>query len=278
MGIYYLWDDSERRMPNASNDWAVHDHNLPVAAFTAACKQNLGVDVDHQNTFIKSILLSKKHYICIQSNGKVIVKGMEGKKRDRLPFFNQVFSQLIDDYKNNVNKPILVFDVLKAFKQLEAAEVDPFLLAYSVILNKDPDKYQSYTPQHKIGKSLNKEPGSLIKYYKTGQQEDGYKGYSTNYQDLDIDIYKVELWKIIRDILRLLDCDIQKLEEQIFPTDVNDDDNDNVAQFGTIYSNRTNKKNDINNNDRRPNNIQRNESLDKCRSMRQCLVLALPIQ
>jgi len=48
-------------------------------------------------------------------------------------------------------------------------------------LNKEPDKYQSYTPQHKIGKSLNKEPGSLIKYYKTGKQEDGYKGYSTNY-------------------------------------------------------------------------------------------------
>jgi DNA polymerase elongation subunit (family B) len=53
---------------------AEHDHNLPVAAFTAACKQNLGVDVDHQNTFIRSILLSKKHYIGIQADGKVIIK------------------------------------------------------------------------------------------------------------------------------------------------------------------------------------------------------------
>jgi hypothetical protein len=49
----------------------------------------------------------------------------------------------------------LIFNVLKAFKQLEAAEVNPSLLAYSVILNKDPDNYQSYTPQYKIGKSLN---------------------------------------------------------------------------------------------------------------------------
>jgi DNA polymerase, archaea type len=144
---------------------AEHDHNLPVAAFTAACKQNLGVDVDHQNTFVRSILLSKKHYIGIQADGKVIIKGMEGKKRDRPSFFNQVFSQLIDDYKNN-NKSGLTLNVLNAFKQLEAAEVDPSLLAYSIILNKDPDSYQSYTPQHKIGKSLNKESGSLIKYYK----------------------------------------------------------------------------------------------------------------
>ena len=157
----------------------------------------LEVDVDHQNTFTRSILLSKKHYIGILADGKVIIKGMEGKKRDRPPFFNQVFSQLIDDYKNN-NKPDLTFNVLRAFKQLESAEVDPSLLAYSIILSKDPNDYQSYTPQHKIGKSLNKDSGSLIKYYKTGQQEDGYKGYSTNYQDLNIDIYKVELWKICK--------------------------------------------------------------------------------
>ena len=170
------------------------EHHL-ADDFTSNCKQKLGVDVDHQNTFVRSILLSKKHYIGIQPDGKVIIKGMEGKKRDRPPFFNQVFSQLIDDYKNN-NKPELTFNILKAFKQLEAAEVDPSLLAYSIILSKDPDNYQSYTPQHKIGKSLNKESGSLIKYYKTGHQEDGYKGYSTNYQDLDIDVYKVELWKL----------------------------------------------------------------------------------
>jgi hypothetical protein len=47
----------------------------------------------------------------------------------------------------------------------------PSLLAYSVVLNKDPNEYQSYTPQHKIGTSMNKEAGSLIKLNKTGQEE-----------------------------------------------------------------------------------------------------------
>ncbi|HET7284751.1 MAG TPA: DNA polymerase domain-containing protein [Nitrososphaeraceae archaeon] len=167
-------------------------HNS-VSAFISTCKQNLGVDVDHQNTFIRSMIIGKKHYIGIQPDGKVVIKGMEGKKRDRPQFFNRVFAQMIEDYKNN--KPDLSFNILEASRQLEAAEVDPYMLAYSVILNKDPDDYQSYTPQHKIGKSLNKESGSIIKYYKTGLQEDGYKGYSTNYQDLNIDVYKLELWK-----------------------------------------------------------------------------------
>jgi hypothetical protein len=82
---------------------------------------------------------------------------MEGKKRDRPPSFNQVFSQVIEDYRNGAD---LSLNILKAFKQLEAAEVNPSLLAYSVVLNKDPDEYRSYTPQHKIGTSVNKEAGS----------------------------------------------------------------------------------------------------------------------
>jgi DNA polymerase elongation subunit (family B) len=168
---------------------------------------------------------------------------MKRKKRDsRPPFFNQVFSQLIDDYKNNIDKPNLIFNILEAFKQLEAAEVNPSLLAYSTVLNKDPDDYQSYTPQRKIGKLLNKEPGSLIKYYKTGQQETGYKGYSINYQDLDIDVYKIELWKLIKEVIRLLGYDIQKLEDQIFPTIIEEDD---AILSGTIYTSMANKKNDI---------------------------------
>jgi DNA polymerase, archaea type len=195
-------------------------HEL-VDSLIAACKQNLGIEVDHQNTFTRSILISKKHYIGIQPDGKVIIKGMEGKKRDRPPFFNQVFSRLIGDYRNN--KADLSINVLKAFKQLEAAEVDPSLLAYSVVLNKDPDEYRSYTPQHKIGTSMNKEAGSLIKYYKTGLEEDGYKGYSTNYQDLNVDVYKEELWKIVKEILMLQGYDIQKLEERVFGEEVEDD-------------------------------------------------------
>jgi DNA polymerase, archaea type len=102
-------------------------------------------------------LIGKKHYIGIQPDGKVIIKGMDGKKRDKPAFFHQVFRQLIDDYKNNVQD--LTINTLKAFRQLEAAEVDLSLLAYSVILNKDPNDYRSYTPQHKIGKSLKKDSG-----------------------------------------------------------------------------------------------------------------------
>jgi hypothetical protein len=101
---------------------------------------------------------------------------------------------------------------------------------------------------------MNKEAGGLIKYYKTGLEEDGYKGYSTNYQDLNIDVYKEELWKIVKEILMLQGYDIQKLEEQIFG-EVEDD---------TIYSNSLRFTERQHTRHRRSqSNLQRNESLAK---------------
>jgi DNA polymerase elongation subunit (family B) len=229
---------------------------IPVGAFIASCKQKLKVDVEHQNKFVRSILIGKKHYIGIQPDGKVIVKGMEGKKRDRPAFFRRVFVQLVDDYKNNIQD--LSFNILKAFRQLEAAEIDPSLLAYTVILSKDPNEYRSYTPQNKIGKSLKKEAGEIIRYYKTGQQEDGYKDYSSNYHDLNIDVYKLELWNVVKEILRLLSYDIQTIEKQIFLDD-EELENDYVLPRNdqTIIRRKDSKK------VRSKENQQVNESLSK---------------
>jgi DNA polymerase elongation subunit (family B) len=248
-GMNIIYGDTDSIFVSDINEERGHES---IDSFIAACKQNLGFEVDHQNTFVRSILVSKKHYIGIQPDGKVIVKGMEGKKRDRPPFFNQVFSQLIEHYRNN--EPDLSLNIIKAFKQLEAAEIDPSLLAYSVVLSKDPDQYQPYTPQHKIGTSMNKEAGGLIEYYKTGQDQDGYKGYSTNYQDLNVDIYKEELWRIVKDILTLQGYDIQKLEDQIF----GEKEEDTVYDTSLRLTERqqTNHK-------RSQSNVRRNESLAK---------------
>jgi DNA polymerase, archaea type len=266
----YFWDrllaNKQFRMKIIYGDtdsiFVVSDIKEPnsIRCFIASCKRNLDVDVEHQNTFVRSILLGKKHYIGIQPNGNIIIRGMEGKKRDKPKFFNQVFSQLIEDYKNN-NDRELAINILKAFQQLELAEVDPSLLAYSSVLSKNPDEYQPYTPQYKIGYILNKESGSLISYYKSGQQEDGYKGYSTNYQDLNIDVYKQELWKIVKEILRLQGYDIQKLENQIFPEMIIEEGDEDMMMI-PIKNKITNCKRKKYRNNKPAENVQeQNESL-----------------
>ncbi|MGA7977249.1 MAG: hypothetical protein WB975_08440 [Nitrososphaeraceae archaeon] len=97
----------------------------------------------------------------------------------------------------------------------------------------------------------------------------GISDNSTNYQDLDIDIYKTELWKLIKDVLRLLDCDMQNLEEEIFRMATEDENTiDDATLYGIVYTSMANKRHDI-----KANNIQRNESLDKYRSIHQSLIV-----
>ncbi|MGA9154190.1 MAG: hypothetical protein WBZ36_26705 [Candidatus Nitrosopolaris sp.] len=105
---------------------------------------------------------------------------------------------------------------------------------------------------------MNKEAGSLIKYYKTGLEEDGYKGYSTNYQDLNVDIYKEELWKLVKEILMLQGYDIQKLEDQIFAEEVEYDELCN-SSFRIMEKERQQQKRHR----RSESNVRRDESLTK---------------
>ena len=59
-----------------------------------------------------------------------------------------------------------------------------------------------------------------------------------------------------KEVLRLLDCDVQKLEDQIFSTGIEEEGEGSVTTFDTIYSSKANKKNDINNSiNRKANNI-----------------------
>jgi hypothetical protein len=72
--------------------------------------------------------------------------------------------------------------------------------------------------------------------------------------------------------LRVIICDITI----IIICDNNDNNSGGVTLSGAIYTSKANKRNDINNNDKKAINIQ-NESLDKYRSLSQSLVvLALP--
>jgi hypothetical protein len=102
---------------------------------------------------------------------------------------------------------------------------------------------------------MNKEAGSLIKYYKTGLEEDGYKGYSTNYQDLNVDVYKEELWKLVKEIFTLQGYDVQRLEDQIFPEEL---EYDALSNTSLRITERQQKKHR-----RSQSNVQRNESLAK---------------
>ena len=94
-----LYGDTDSLFVNSLKD------KKDVAKFIDECKSKLKIDVNHEKTFRKLILVSKKHYIGIISDPdkEPVIKGMEGIKSDRPEFIQTVFREMVKDIKNDVN-------------------------------------------------------------------------------------------------------------------------------------------------------------------------------
>ena len=73
-------------------------------------------------------------------------------------------------------------------------------------------------------------------------------------------------------VLKLLECDTQNLENQIFPQGI--EEYSDLAGLDTIFINKAKKKSAID--DRKIKDIQRNESLDKYRYSLLSQILVFP--
>ena len=121
--------------------------------FISECKSELRIDVGHEKTLSKLILISKKHYVGILSDHdkEPIIKGMEGIKSDRPEFIHTVFRQLINDIKYG-NDPIA--KLKQALDELNNRSPSPELLAISLVLRRNPEEYKHCCKQSKLGAKL----------------------------------------------------------------------------------------------------------------------------
>jgi DNA polymerase elongation subunit (family B) len=187
--------------------------------FISECKSKLGVDVGHEKTFRKLILVGKKHYVGILSDldKEPIIKGMEGIKSDRPEFIRRVFRQLVNDI-NYGNDP---FPKLKqALKELNSRNVPPELLAISLVLHKDPEEYEHSCKQSRLGAKLGLHKGDTLVYYKSHIKQPVYDtktkqqvlqviSESDNPNDISYAKYKEMLLNAIKGILEILGYDIE---------------------------------------------------------------------
>lgn len=104
--------------------------------FINECNSTLGVQVGHEKTFTKLILVGKKHYIGIlpDPTKEPTIKGMEGIKSDRPEFIHNVFMQLVYDIKNDINP---IPKLRQALGRLDSRQVPPESLAISLVLRKN---------------------------------------------------------------------------------------------------------------------------------------------
>lgn len=191
-----------------------------ASKFISKCKSKLGVEVEHEKTFSKLILIGKKHYVGILSDNdkEPIIKGMEGIKSDRPEFIHRAFKQLVNDIKYG-NDPIQ--NLKQALDELNNKSIAPELLAISLVLRKNPEDYEHSCNQSRLGAKLGLQKGDILVYYKSDvkrlvndpnnkQQTLQIFSESDNSNDISYAKYKEMLINAVKDILEILGYDVEK--------------------------------------------------------------------
>lgn len=210
--------------------------------FTEKCRENLGLSITHENVFNKLILVGKKHYVGIASNGdkkEYVIKGMEGIKSDRPEFVRRTFLQLISDFKDNIDP---LPKIRKALDDLKNKSVPTDQLAISLVLRKNPDDYdQQECKQRRLGLEHRLRKGDTLIYYKTEIEGSVYDPdtrqtiqlkilESDNPNDICYSRYKDLLLNSVKDVLEILGYDIERevfcekrrLKDSIYSSDNGD--------------------------------------------------------
>jgi len=177
-------------------------------------QDKISVDVEHSQTFLKAVILKKKHYFGVTTSGEIKAVGMEGKKNDRPAWINRVFDQFLEDFKADGDPTV---NLRAAVNDLEQARIDPELLKIRVKLTKNPADYVVNNPNKKIGMLLGAKAGDVIWYYKTDGDKKKGGNVSIYPQEIGICKYKEMLIATVKDVLEILgNGSAEKIESEIF--------------------------------------------------------------
>src|SRR6478672_7666311 len=187
--------------------------------FIDESKSKLKIDVSHEKTFRKLILVSKKQYIGILSDPDKdpIISSMEGIKSDRPAFIQTVFREMISDIKNDTNP---ISKLKQAINELDLRQVPAEKLSISLTLNKNPEEYVNDCFQKRLGSRNNLKKGDTLVYYKCDKQEI-VKDHQGNYQtknvsesndptDISYAKYKEMLINCVKDVIEILGYEIEQ--------------------------------------------------------------------
>lgn len=182
------------------------DSTAEIAAMIIAdVKRDHGLELEHEKSYRKFLITSKKHYIGIKDDGDTVVAGMEGEKNDRPKWINDAFAQFVHDYATDNDPLVLLKGAYQEFKE-EAVKLDD--LAYSVKLTKNWQDYEKDNVSKQVGQIAKAQAGDVVRYWKTWR---GLVVEQPTFAALDKKSYEDTFESTFSEMLRLLGYDISRI-------------------------------------------------------------------
>ena len=177
-------------------------NKIRLEDFINECKDTLKIDVEHEKTFTRAIILKKKHYVGITEHGEIIIKGMEGIKNDRPRWINTVFESILKDILIHGNNPLI--RIKEELQKLKEKKIDLEALKIYTKLSKNPQDYKSNNIQKKIGILLDAKANDLIYHFKSDNKD----GVSISSKEISLKKYEDMLIDNVREVLQVSGYDI----------------------------------------------------------------------
>ncbi len=149
--------------------------------FISYIKNEYGLDLEIDKVFSITLFSGlKKNYIGVTKDGKLVIKGMVGKKSNTPEFLKKEFSKALE-ILSKLREPEKVEEILEelrmhvsnVYTRLKKRHYTLDELAINVMLSKDPKEYTKNTPQHvKAAKMLQRygiqvSRGYVVSFVKT---------------------------------------------------------------------------------------------------------------
>jgi hypothetical protein len=170
------------------------------------CYQRFNLPIDNDRNFLEVTPVEKKQYFGINiETKKVIVKGLEGMKRDACRFNQEQFKLLMSNYEKGIDP---IPDVKAGWEKLKKGEVTTEDLVIKAKLSKDAEDYPTSNPLGKVARACNGKRHDVVSYYLTGVKGNAY---SPEFEHCDIEEYKNEHLTDIGKVLYAMGYDIDTL-------------------------------------------------------------------
>ena len=202
----FKWDviygDTDSIFVNNSDTISEED----IKEFIETCKSQLNVRMDLDKIYDRLLIIGAKNYVGVtKQNKKLIVKGLAGQKSDRCLWVRNAFTQMLEDYKNDVNPCIKLREEIAKLEggKLENAENQ---LVIFKNLNKDADEYKVNVIQKLIGMEKKLENGDTARYY----MADNDRKYTYDYGEISKKEYKKQLINTVKPVISLLEYNINR--------------------------------------------------------------------
>lgn len=166
-----------------------------LAALISWCQKELDIILEHEKTFKWLQIIGAKHYMGRTSKGKLMIKGMEGKKGDRCKWIRNTFDAVVDAIDKEQDPTVPYY---KAVDDLRNNRIDHDHLKTWIKLSQDPNAYKGNCSSKQIGLLHDAKQGDLVWSFKAK------RGVTLEYGNIDKDKYIKHLRSVVEEPIKLM--------------------------------------------------------------------------